>query len=120
MQIKFIPSICKGKSPKYSGHVMVKMPTFDERYRFMGSCGFKMDQGEDGKFMVSGDPMSNIESLRQLVLSSKDFYAEVHIKRNTDGELIESFDMLQLDPDCDPLLIEVATGLMTGFRAGKR
>jgi hypothetical protein len=114
MEFEFVPSVCKGEDAKFSGSVVLRSPTFDERYEYMEKAGFKV--GEGGEVEASTEQLG---AVRRMVGFSKAHYAKVDITRKSDGEHFDNLDALMLDPSCDPILIEVAMACMTGIRPGK-
>ncbi len=112
-EVKFVPSMCL-EGNDFSGHVIVKVPGFDERYEMLDQIGLKI--GTDGT--MSADDMNGIGAIRKLVSYSQKFYREVLIKHK-DGREFSSFEDLSLDPECDAILIEVASKLRNGFHVGK-
>lgn len=112
-EVKFVPTMCL-EGGDFSGHIMLKVPGFDERYEMLDQIGLKIDA--DGS--MSAADMNGIGAIRKLVQFSQKFYKEISIEHK-DGRKFESFDDLSLDPECDAILIEVAGKLRNGFRVGK-
>tara|TARA_R110000868_G_scaffold132464_1_gene343568 strand:- start:7 stop:357 length:351 start_codon:yes stop_codon:yes gene_type:complete len=111
--IKIIPEICKGEAAKWSGFVVLKMPSFDERYELFENLNIKV--GEDGQAEVSKN--DGIKTMRDMVKMSKKLYVELELK-HVDGEEIKSFDDMQYCEDLHPVMIEVASKMMHGFKVG--
>lgn len=114
MDVKFIPSVCTDKEKSkatFSGHIDMKVPTFDERYQFIEDCG--IDVMDDGGVEKKG---SNFSIIRNMVKASAKFYKSVSLTRLSDGKKFESFDELSMDPECDVILIEAAKEVRQGFR----
>lgn len=113
-ELKYIPSLCK-EGEEFSGHIMVKVPSFDERYEVLDQMGISADSttGE-----VKMNDLNSFTTLRKLVSASLKFYNSVDIKHK-DGREFKSKEDLLSDPDCDAMLIEVASAVSRGFRPGK-
>lgn len=115
--VKYVPSLCKGEDKIFDGSVEIRLPTFDEKFEYFESLGADVD--ESG----SVDKLSNtskIKKIRSLVGVSKPHYLAVDLKKLSSGEEFKSFDDLTTEPDAHPILIEVATHLLSGFDLGKR
>lgn len=112
-KVKFEPEACKKEGTNIKGYAVMRIPSFDEKYRYIEECGFEIN--EEAQMKVS---MKQMGAIRRMVTFSKDHYEEIRFVKR-DGTKIESFDQMQFDPDCDEILIEVATQLMNGFRVGK-
>jgi len=112
-KVKVEPEACKKEGTNIKGHVVMRVPSFDEKYRYIEECGFEVD--EDGQMKMS---MKQMGAIRKMVSFSKDHYEEIKLVKR-DGKKVESFEQMQYDPDCDEILIEVASQLMNGFKVGK-
>jgi hypothetical protein len=108
-ELKFVP-----KSENFTGSVTLRMPSFDERYEVLDSMGLKVSG--DGE--VSMSDATSFSSIRNLVKASIKFYVSVELDHN-DGRKFRSTDDLLMEPDCDAVLIEVASGITKGFKMGK-
>jgi hypothetical protein len=54
-----------------------------------------------------------------MVRCSKSHYVKVDLARKSDGKRFESFEALAEDPNAsEAILIEIATGLLHGFKMG--
>lgn len=111
MDVKYIPSVCQSENPTFQGHVMMRVPSFEERYQFIEDSG--IDVSDEGGLERKG---SNFSIIRNMVKHSAKFYQAVELKRVSDGMEFKSFEDLSLDPDCDAILIEVAREVRMGFR----
>ena len=117
-QIQFVPEACKaseGKDAKFSGHINIQCPTFDERYELIEKAGFEMDS--EGKIATG---IKQLPALRKAVKFSKEFVKGVALKKLDDGTEYKSFEEMEVDPDCDEILIEIGTQVMNGFRVSKK
>jgi len=113
MEIKYVPTACRGEEKVFEGSVTIKAPSFDERYGYIDESGFKFN--EDGE--ISGG-MEQIKAIRNLVKSSQSHYVKVEIKHKETGKEFKCFEEMAYDNRCDPILTEVAMNLLNGFSLG--
>lgn len=114
-EIKFTPKVCTQEAPEFSGSVTMKVPMFDERYEVLDQMGIVIDAQTGEAKMLDG---SSFTSIRKMVKASIPFYKAVELK-HVDGREFKSVEDLLADPDCDPVLIDVAMAISRGFRPGK-
>lgn len=110
---EYIPSQCKGDAPEFEGSVTLRMPTFDDRFRFVEECNFETTP--EG---VIDSSQKQIKPMRAMVKLSEEFYKKVNLKKK-DGTAYRSFEDLSVDADCTLLLIEIASALMGGKALSK-
>lgn len=120
MNVTYTPQVCrnqsadgKKKKPTFKGVVILKQPTFDEKYSYMEECGFDLD--ESGSV---GAAVGKLKSIRKMVGLSKKHYVKVELERLSDSKAFKSFDDLQYEAECDAILIEIASQVVSGFRVG--
>ncbi len=113
-EIDFVPRVCKGDAPLFEGFVKLRLPSFDERMKYLEDAGVVIK--EDGTVDHSLKQMS---AVRKLVQFSAAHYIKVSLKKVEDGSLISNFEELTLDPDCDGILIEVASSIASGLKPSK-
>lgn len=125
-EFKFIPKECADHTVKkdgepdsvvpksFEGHIMLKVPTTPERYEYLENVGVTVN--EDGQ---SVDVTSKIQRAKKTIEISEKFYLVVQLKK-LDGDIeYKSFEDLSYDPDCVPILNDVASLLMEGIRPSK-
>lgn len=115
--VTYIPEVCKGENPTFSGTIILRPPTFDEKYELLEVSGIEIADDNSVK-MPSGN--SRLRLMRALVKASEKNYVTVSLKRLADGEEMKSFQDLSTAPDCHEILINVATELLHGFKMGKQ
>lgn len=98
-----------------SGHVTLRVPTFNERFEYMEYSQFDIGPGEEQSTKIK-----QLCALRKLVDLSNKHYLEVCLKKKEDSSEIKSFDEMSLDADCDQALIEIAGLIMNGFKIPKK
>lgn len=108
---KFVPSCCKGDNAAYEGSIVLRLPTFEERFDYMEKCV----EAEGEK---KSDVSNYIKSTKLMVSLSKSHYESVDIKHKESGEHFKSFDDLQYNPDMHAVMIEVGTMFIQGFKLG--
>lgn len=113
MKREFIPTVCRPKDAEIKGSVTLRMPTFDEKYSYIENCGFGMDA--DGNVEAG---IGQLGAIRKMVSLTKGHYEGVALK-TADGTEFKTFEDMQYDSRCDPILIEVAAQVMGGLQAGK-
>jgi hypothetical protein len=125
MKVKFTPELCSGKD--YSGHVILKMPSYAERLSFYSDDLIDETMGEPGK-----EPISDAEKAlaqkrmtargRKLMQSIGEklggYIAEVAIKREKDGFEFKTFDQLNYDSDMVAVLTECAQRVIGKYEVG--
>lgn len=95
------------KDGKFTGHVKVRLLTFDERYDLLEKAAL----ADEGK-------AANVKFMREIVAASKPRYVEVDLKRLADGAEFKSVADLDFGIDCHAILFDVANGLLQDFDAG--
>lgn len=111
---KVIPDAAKGEKAKFDGYIELTAPTFDQRYRYIEACGFETD--EKNEIVVN---MKQLGAIRKMVSQSEQHYKTVKLTKKKNGQEYKSFNDLAVDPDCDPILLEVAGIVMRGFTPSK-
>jgi hypothetical protein len=113
-KIKFVPKCL----PKLglSGHLIIRKPTFDEKYLYLAESGLQLD--DSGQPQEVKGAKERIEFIRRVVALSKEHYVEVDLTVDATGEKLASFDDIEFNGDCDELLIEVGMQVMGGFKVG--
>jgi hypothetical protein len=113
--VKYVPELCKGESAMFAGYVELKLPTFDEKYAFLESSGLDLD---DAGALVMPNVIGKIKLMRTLVKQSEKSYSAVSLKNLKSGKEFSTYEQMTIDPDCHPILIDVATQLINGLRLG--
>ena len=96
------------------GEVKLSRPTFDQRWQYIEECGFKTD--EKGEISAG---IAQAGAIRRMVSVSEKHYKEVKIEKKSEPVVYTSFSELSLDPECDEVLIAVASKIMNGGKPGK-
>lgn len=125
MKVKFTPTLCEGG--EYSGHIILKMPTYSERLSFYANDTTDETTGEPGK-----EPETDAEKALAKKRASKkgmammqevgnrlgDFIAEVNIVRKKDAFTFNAFDQLNYDSEMIGVLTECAQRVIGKYEVG--
>jgi hypothetical protein len=106
--------------PTFEGTITIRRPGFDERFEILeggASIAEAAAAGKEGS-MPGIAMLQHIPALRRLVRESERYYERVALRRLSDGAEFKSFEDLSVEPECGPILIEVAIGLAHGFSSG--
>lgn len=112
--IKIVPAICKGENAAWEGCVVLRMPTFDEKFEYVERL--QVIVKDDGT--VEGDQISKVKSVREMVKMSKAHYVEIDLKSKSTGEIVKSFEEMQYVEDLHSTMVEVAGLMLNGFKVG--
>lgn len=125
MKVKFTPELCNGED--YSGHVILRMPSYSERLSMYSGDVIDDSTGEAGKEAVTEEEKEAARKrtakrgmiIMQLVgekLGS--FIAEVNIVRKKDNFNLNTFDHLNYDSDMIGVLTECAQRVIGKYEVG--
>lgn len=112
-QLKFVPNECKGDDPKFTGHIMLRVPNFDEKWELLEGMGLELTP--DGQVDLS--KTKSFSFVRKCVSSSKPFFAEVAIK-SKEGTEYKTFDDLSNDDETHGILMNAALATVSGMKLG--
>lgn len=113
--VKIVPNVCKGEAAKWSGYVVMRVPTFDEKFEYIENIGVSMK--EDGT-MDSDGSSNRISQVRKMVSLSQKHYMEVSLENKETGEKVASFEEMQYVEDLHGSLVEISGMMASGFRLG--
>ena len=112
--IKIVPAICKGGDATWEGFIVLRLPTFDEKFEYVERLQVVVK--DDGT--VEGDQASKVKSVREMVKMSQGHYVEVDLKSKATGEVVKSFDDMQYIEDLHGTMVEIAGMMLNGFKVG--
>ena len=112
--VKIVPSICKEAESNWEGHIIMRLPTFDEKYEYMEQISVDVDD-ENVELMKNSD---RIKKMRKMVGFSKNHYHEIALKNKVNGEVVSEYDQLTDDDELHAVLVEIAGKLFSGFKVG--
>lgn len=114
--VKFIPSVCKGENPQWSGYIELRPHTFEEKFEWMEALGLSFK--DDGTIETADlGKVNSIKAIRTLVKLSQKHYLSCELK-HVSGAEVKSFDDAQYVEELHPVLPEVANFLMSGIKLG--
>ncbi len=111
-QIKFVPKQCKDESSGFKGHIILKVPNFDEKWGLLEAMGLELDA--DGSVDLA--KTKSFSFVRNCVKAAKPFFSEVAIT----GKSAEykSYEDLSDDDDTHDMLMEASLAVVTGMKLG--
>lgn len=129
IEIKYVPKQCKDhevENPEqpgvmipvkatFSGHIVCRGTTFDERMEQMEQLGIEAD----AKGEVSTQKFNAAAMVRKLVKKAQEYIVRVELKRLSDNKEFKSFEDLSEDGDCDDLITDFGYAFRKGFKPGK-
>lgn len=110
--ISYVPSICKEPESKWSGEIVLRLLTFDEKCEYIDQVQDMME-----KFSALAPDKKNMKMARVMVQMSKPHYVSCKLKR-ADGLEISSFDEMQYEEDLHNVMVEVSGLMAQGFKVG--
>lgn len=125
MKVKFTPELCSGG--EYSGHIILRMPTYAERLSMYSEEIIDETEGEPGKEPET--PEEKRQARRRAATRGKammqavgeklgSYILEVNIVRAKDGFVFSTFDHLNYDSDMIPVLTECTQRLIGKYEVG--
>lgn len=116
--VKIVPSLCKQEGSAWEGHVIMRLPSFDEKMEYIQELGEDIDADGEVGSVKKESPVAKIKQIRKMVAVSAKHYQEVHLKDKTTGLLVQSFDEMQYLEELHSVLIELSGKLVEGFKVG--
>lgn len=113
-EIKFVPSLAKGKDATFEGHLIILAPSLGQRAQYIEDCAFELD--DEGKVKIS---TKNFGVMAKMVALAKPHVKEVKLKLLKDGTEYKSYEEMEYDNACDNILYEVGGVLLNGFHPAK-
>jgi hypothetical protein len=110
---KYVPKACRGKEAIFTGEVVIKIPSFEDRIDLMTAS----EAGQKKQ-----DEMSQIELLQQtkkLVQASYPFYVKVDITHKATKKHFASADELRYSAKTSEILSDVAAYLLNADCLGE-
>lgn len=111
----FVPSICKGDDAKWEGEVVLRLPTFDEKFDYIDQMNVEFT--DDGSVEISKST-ERMRQVRKMVSLSEKHYVSVKLKAKDGSSEANSFEEMQYEQDLHEVLIEIGSKILHGFKAG--
>lgn len=128
-EITFQPECTKKDGAKVTGTVNIRRPSVVEKYAYIDELGIKVDDIKQLEGMTEDEKQVKIKEMSQesSELKRMVFYlskVENHVVsldlvKTGSKEKIQDVDYLLYDPDCEPICMEIAVKLITGFPVSK-
>jgi hypothetical protein len=112
--VKIVPAICKLEGSNWEGHVIMRLPSFDEKFEYMESLDIEVNSSGE----VDTSKSSRIKQVRKMVALSLPHYAEVNLKNKVTGEHVQSVEEMKYVEELHPTMTELAGSLIGGFKVG--
>lgn len=93
------------KESPFEGIVILKVPKYTERLKFMRQCGIGVKDGE-------------IDQLKMVEIGIEHI-TKVQLTRKENGQVFETTDDLQYDKDGSDVLNSIANDIVSGVRLGE-
>lgn len=122
MKFDFVPKVCQGENPSYSGHIVVEVPKAPDRYRIIRESGVisVYEKAKDGgKDEQSFDLASQYELVTKMAAYVEAQVKEVHLKRLSDGLEVKTVDELLSISSLESAVMEICLMFLKGFEPGK-
>jgi hypothetical protein len=107
--IKFVPEYCKQAGASIKGYVVLKAITLSDRYRLISAANFKLN--DLGDVEASGDMLESLAIVNDKI---KQYFVEVDFKHK-DGTEFKSYDDLNHDERCHPLMQQIGKVMLKGL-----
>lgn len=104
---KITPQICK--DGQYEGHVVMRMPDYDQRLEITEECADDDESEGEQKQTLK----SKLRFIRKVAAKLPQYIESVEIKRLSDGFVFSSFDQMKYDTDMGQVISELA-GVLVG------
>jgi hypothetical protein len=110
--VKYVPEICKVEGSSWSGFIMLKLPTFDQKCEYIDQIQSLMEE-----YSGLDETKKNMRIARAMVKMSAEHYESCELV-HTNGTVVKSFDDLQYVESLHGTLVEVSGLMAQGFKVG--
>jgi hypothetical protein len=115
---EFIPTACKGDNKKFTGKLVLRHLTLEEKLDFADDTFLSADLEALNSKDMKEKGSAGLKLLKQTLKILKDHVEEVAITRVSDGVQFKSYDDLSSSEDTHAILIEAANGYMKRVQLG--
>lgn len=108
----FVPSICKGESPKFIGSIKLKPLSYEERLDIIEEQAIIQGEAgdDDGKKALALLKFARMFSREKL----KDYFISSSLLRVEDGYAFDSLEKIKMDGPASSVIPEISTALISG------
>lgn len=125
MKFDFVPKVCRGENPTYTGKVVINVPKAPERFNYLRESGVlaiyeKMadDKGKE-KEELRFDLSSQFELVGKMMGFVEKHVKEVDLTRVEDGFKVSDVDTFLSVNSLESAVMEVCLLFIKGFEPGK-
>ncbi len=126
MKFDFVPKVCKGEAPTYSGKLVLDVPKAPERYKYIRESGvlaiYEKIQSKDSKeddTEVKFDLASQYELVTKMSSFVEKHVASVELVRLEDSFKVDNVDAFLSISSLESAVMEICTMFLRGFEPGK-
>lgn len=125
MKFDFVPKVCRGEKPTYTGKVVLEVPKAPERYKYIRESGvlaiYEKMNGADGKERedVSFDLASQYELVTKMSSYVEKHVVAVELVRLEDQLKVDSVDQFLSIGSLESAVMEICVMFLKGFEPGK-
>lgn len=114
MYVNYVPAACKGETPQFKGSVVLRVPSIIERYDYLSMANLDVSGSE-----LDVSSVNKFDYVKKLIAASEKHYQKVELIKLSDGTEYKTYQDLIHDPECDSIVIEIASNLPNGYKLGK-
>lgn len=115
MEFKFVPSLVS--SGEFSGHIMLRMPSYEEKMELLNSMELEADS--EGKPDQTALKKNLYRGMARVGIKSKEFISKIELLRQKDKTKFETWEQLNYDSDGHTIINEIAGRLISKMSVGK-
>lgn len=109
--IKYVPKEARGEDAKFAGHVELRLCTFEEKLEYGDRIEVYLQD-------ATTEQRKNILRLRILLEIAQEHYVDIQLTNVATGEVYATYEDLTTDSDCQAVLIEISTAVISGAKMG--
>lgn len=121
MKFKFVPGVCSGENPKYSGSVEINVPRGPERHNYIRQSGVLSiyEKNEKGDGSAAFDIASQYDLITSMMGFVEKHIVAVDLVRLEDGYKVNTVDQFLSISSLEPAVMEICLMFIKGFEPGK-
>lgn len=114
-EVKYVPSVTKEKTCKLDGFLLIAVPSYPQRLRYLQESGLDPKISE-GSVDVA---MKNLGAMAKIVDAVSEHVKETHLQYKDGSVKIQKWEDVLYNSDCDGIIQELALALLNGFTPSK-